>query len=34
MKIVDTHQHLWDLDLFRYAWLEQLPVLNRSAPSA
>jgi predicted TIM-barrel fold metal-dependent hydrolase len=30
MKIVDTHQHLWDLDLFRYAWLEQLPVLNRS----
>ena len=30
MKIVDTHQHLWDLDLFRYAWLEQFPVLNRS----
>ena len=30
MKIVDTHQHLWDLDLFHYAWLEQLPVLNRS----
>src|ERR1700694_1504397 len=30
MKIVDTHQHLWDLDLFRYAWLQQLPVLNRS----
>ncbi len=30
MKIVDAHQHLWDLDLFRYAWLRQLPVLNRS----
>jgi predicted TIM-barrel fold metal-dependent hydrolase len=30
MKIVDTHQHLWDLDLFRYAWLQQLPGLNRS----
>jgi len=30
MKIVDAHQHLWDLDLFHYAWLEQLPVLNRS----
>jgi L-fuconolactonase len=30
MKIVDAHQHLWDLDLFQYAWLEQLPALNRS----
>jgi predicted TIM-barrel fold metal-dependent hydrolase len=30
MKIVDTHQHLWDLDLFRYAWLQQLPDLNHS----
>jgi predicted TIM-barrel fold metal-dependent hydrolase len=30
MKIVDTHQHLWDLDLFPYAWLELLPKLNRS----
>jgi predicted TIM-barrel fold metal-dependent hydrolase len=30
MKIVDAHQHLWDLDLFRYAWLEQFPALNRS----
>lgn len=29
-KIVDAHQHLWDLDLFRYAWLKDLPVLNRS----
>jgi len=30
MQIVDTHQHLWDLDLFRYSWLESLPALNRS----
>ncbi|MGH9746643.1 MAG: amidohydrolase family protein [Candidatus Acidiferrales bacterium] len=30
MKIVDTHQHLWDKDLFHYAWLEPLPQLDRS----
>jgi predicted TIM-barrel fold metal-dependent hydrolase len=30
MRIVDTHQHLWDLDLFRYSWLDSLPTLNRS----
>ena len=30
MQIVDTHQHLWDLDLFRYSWLDSLPTLNRS----
>jgi predicted TIM-barrel fold metal-dependent hydrolase len=30
MQIVDTHQHLWDLDLFRYAWLDSIPSLNRS----
>jgi predicted TIM-barrel fold metal-dependent hydrolase len=30
MQIVDTHQHLWDLDLFRYSWLDSLPRLNRS----
>jgi predicted TIM-barrel fold metal-dependent hydrolase len=30
MKIVDTHQHLWDKDLFQYAWLQPLPVLDRS----
>jgi predicted TIM-barrel fold metal-dependent hydrolase len=30
MQIVDTHQHLWDLDLFRYSWLSSFPVLNRS----
>ena len=30
MQIVDTHQHLWDPDLFRYSWLNSLPRLNRS----
>jgi predicted TIM-barrel fold metal-dependent hydrolase len=30
MRLVDTHQHLWDLDLFHYSWLESLPTLNRS----
>ena len=30
MKIVDAHQHLWDKDLFHYAWLQPLPVLDRS----
>lgn len=30
MQIIDTHQHLWDLELFRYSWLDSLPQLNRS----
>src|SRR4029077_17153676 len=30
MQIVDTHQHLWDKDLFHYSWLDSLPQLNRS----
>ena len=30
MKIIDTHQHLWDLDLFKYAWLDDVPQLRRS----
>jgi predicted TIM-barrel fold metal-dependent hydrolase len=30
MQIIDTHQHLWDLNLFRYSWLDSLPQLNRS----
>ncbi|HXO93379.1 MAG TPA: amidohydrolase family protein, partial [Candidatus Acidoferrum sp.] len=30
MKIVDTHQHLWDKELFHYAWLRPLPKLDRS----
>lgn len=29
-KIIDTHQHLWDLDRFRLPWLEGLDALNRS----
>jgi predicted TIM-barrel fold metal-dependent hydrolase len=29
MQIVDTHQHLWDPDLFRYSWLSSVPDLNR-----
>jgi predicted TIM-barrel fold metal-dependent hydrolase len=30
MQIVDTHQHLWDLDLFHYSWVDSIPALNRS----
>jgi L-fuconolactonase len=30
MQIIDTHQHLWDLNLFRYSWLDLVPQLNRS----
>jgi predicted TIM-barrel fold metal-dependent hydrolase len=30
MQIVDSHQHLWDLDLFQYSWLRSAPSLNRS----
>jgi len=30
MEIVDTHQHLWDVDLFSYSWLQSVPSLNRS----
>ena len=30
MKIIDTHQHLWDLDLFKYSWLDDIPSLQRS----
>lgn len=28
--IIDTHQHLWDLNRFRLPWLEDLEALNRS----
>src|SRR5437867_1048487 len=30
MRIIDTHQHLWDLDLFSYSWRQAVPKLNRS----
>ncbi len=30
MQIVDTHQHLWDLDQFPYSWTANRPPLNRS----
>jgi len=29
-RIIDTHQHLWDLDLFSYSWCRSIPQLNRS----
>jgi predicted TIM-barrel fold metal-dependent hydrolase len=30
MYIVDTHQHLWDLQRFPYSWCAGIPALNRS----
>ncbi|MEW5974386.1 MAG: amidohydrolase [Acidobacteriota bacterium] len=30
MKIIDTHQHLWDVDRFSYSWCQGIPALNRS----
>ena len=30
MKIIDTHQHLWDLDKFTYTWTKGNATLNRS----
>ena len=30
MKIIDTHQHLWDLDKFTYSWTKGNATLNRS----
>jgi predicted TIM-barrel fold metal-dependent hydrolase len=30
MEIIDTHQHLWDLDQFSYSWTPSQPALNRS----
>jgi predicted TIM-barrel fold metal-dependent hydrolase len=30
MYLIDTHQHLWDLDRFPYSWCAAIPALNRS----
>jgi predicted TIM-barrel fold metal-dependent hydrolase len=30
MEIIDTHQHLWDLDQFPYSWTAGQPALKRS----
>ena len=30
MHLVDTHQHLWDLQKFPYSWCTGIPALNRS----
>lgn len=30
MRLIDTHQHLWDLDVFTYSWMKGQPVLNRN----
>jgi len=30
MQIIDTHQHLWDLDKLPYSWTAKQPKLNRS----
>ena len=30
MEIIDTHQHLWDMDLFSYTWCKDYAALNRS----
>ena len=30
MQIIDTHQHLWDLDKLRLPWLESAPHINHS----
>lgn len=30
MKIIDAHQHLWDMDRFQFSWCKEIPLLNRS----
>ena len=30
MRLIDTHQHLWDLTRFPYSWCAGIPKLNRS----
>jgi len=29
MRLIDTHLHLWDPDLFDYPWLDEIPPLRR-----
>ena len=30
MKIIDTHQHIWELERFSYSWCSSTPSLNRT----
>ncbi len=30
LPVIDTHQHLWDLDRFHLSWLQRAPMLRRS----
>ena len=30
IQIIDTHQHLWDLDRLHLPWVDEVPQLNRS----
>jgi len=30
VKLIDTHQHLWDLRQFPYSWCAGIPLLNRN----
>ena len=29
IKIVDTHQHLWDLEKLKLPWLDNVPALKK-----
>lgn len=30
IPIVDTHQHLWDLEKFQLPWVDEIPTLKKS----